>query len=86
MVQCSTAGGDCNIVLNEETDTISCTTHSNTDLVEKLYASSIENTFNTNIPGYYLAIWDYTDSSGNISSTLKRWVIVSDTTAPDIEG
>ena len=44
------------------------------------------NTFNTNIPGYYLAIWDYTDSSGNISSTLKRWVIVSDTTAPDIEG
>ena len=50
MVQCSTAGGDCNIVLNEETDTISCTTHSNTDLVGKLYASSIENTFNTNIP------------------------------------
>lgn len=44
------------------------------------------NTFNTTIPGYYLAIWDYTDSSGNISDTLKRWVIVSDTTAPDIEG
>ena len=40
------------------------------------------NTFNTTIPGYYLAIWDYTDSSGNISNTLKRWVIVSDTTAP----
>lgn len=44
------------------------------------------NTFNTTIPGYYLAIWDYTDSSGNISNTLKRWVIVSDTTAPVIEG
>ena len=43
------------------------------------------NTFNTNIPGYYLAIWDYTDSSGNISNTLKRWVIVSDTTASVIE-
>ena len=42
------------------------------------------NTFNTNIPGYYLAIWDYTDSSGNISNTLKRWVIVSDTTAPGL--
>ncbi len=44
------------------------------------------NTFNTAIPGYYLAIWDYTDSSRNVSNTLKRWVIVSDTTAPDIEG
>ena len=44
------------------------------------------NTFNTTIPGYYLAIWDYTDSSRNVSNTLKRWVIVSDTTAPDIEG
>ena len=43
------------------------------------------NTFNTTIPGYYLAIWDYTDSSGNISNTLKRWVIVSDTTASVIE-
>ena len=44
------------------------------------------NTFNTAIPGYYLAIWDYTDSSGNISDTLKRWVIVSDTPASVIEG
>ena len=44
------------------------------------------NTFNTTIPGYYLAIWDYTDSSRNVSNTLKRWVIVSDTTGPDIEG
>ena len=44
------------------------------------------NTFNTTIPGYYLAIWDYTDSSRNVSNTLKRWVIVSDTTAPVIEG
>ena len=44
------------------------------------------NTFNTTIPGYYLAIWDYTDSSRNVSNILKRWVIVSDTTGPDIEG
>lgn len=39
-------------------------------------------TFDTTLPGRYLAIWDYTDSSGNVSDTLKRWVIVSDTTAP----
>lgn len=42
------------------------------------------NTFDTTKPGRYLAIWDYTDSSGNVSNTLKRWVIVSDTTAPDL--
>ena len=40
------------------------------------------NTFDTTKPGRYLAIWDYKDSSGNVSDTLKRWVIVSDTTAP----
>lgn len=44
------------------------------------------NTFDTTKPGRYLAIWDYKDSSGNVSNTLKRWVIVSDTTGPDIEG
>ena len=43
-------------------------------------------TFDTTLPGRYLAIWDYTDSSGNISNTLKRWVIVSDTPASVIEG
>lgn len=38
------------------------------------------DTFNTTIPGYYLAIWDYIDLSGNVSTSLKNWVIVSDTT------
>ena len=42
------------------------------------------DTFNTNIPGYYLAIWDYIDLSGNVSTSLKNWVIVSDTTDPVI--
>ena len=52
----------------------------------------LNNTFevykniNTLIPGKYLAIWDYTDSSGNPSTTLKRWVNVTDTTAPIIKG
>ncbi len=40
------------------------------------------DTFDTTKPGRYLAIWDYKDSSGNVSDTLKRWVIVSDTTDP----
>ena len=48
MVQCSTAGGDCNIVLNG--DTISCTTHSNTNLVGKLYATSTGENFTANTP------------------------------------
>ena len=47
MVQCSSADGNCNIVLNEETDTISCTTHSNTNLVGKLWATSTGNNFGT---------------------------------------
>ena len=42
------------------------------------------DTFDTTKPGRYLAIWDYKDSSGNVSDTLKRWVIVSDTTAPGL--
>lgn len=52
----------------------------------------LNNTFevykniNTLIPGKYLAIWDYTDSSGNPSATLKRWVNVTDTTAPVVKG
>ena len=52
----------------------------------------LNNTFevykniNTLIPGKYLAIWDYTDSSGNPSTTLKRWVNVTDTTAPVVKG
>ena len=52
----------------------------------------LNNTFevykniNTSIPGKYLAIWDYTDSSGNPSTTLKRWVNVTDTTAPVVKG
>ena len=52
----------------------------------------LNNTFevykniNTLIPGKYLAIWDYTDSSGNPSTTLKRWVNVTDTSAPVVTG
>ncbi len=42
------------------------------------------DTFDTTKPGRYLAIWDYKDSSGNVSDTLKRWVIVSDTTCSSI--
>ena len=44
------------------------------------------DTFDTTKPGRYLAIWDYKDLSGNVSDTLKRWVIVSDTPASVIEG
>ena len=44
------------------------------------------STINTLIPGKYLAIWDYTDSSGNPSTTLKRWVNVTDTSTPVVTG
>ena len=45
MVQCSSADGNCNIVLNG--NTISCTTHSNTNLVGKLWATRTGNNFGT---------------------------------------
>ena len=32
----------------------------------------------TNEEGRYLAIFDYTDSSNNVSLTLKRWIVVRD--------
>ena len=48
MVQCSTAGGECTIVL--EGETISCTTHSNTNLVGKLYATTTGNKFTADTP------------------------------------
>ena len=39
MSQCSTAGGSCNLQLGGET--LKCTTHSNTEIVGKLYATKI---------------------------------------------
>lgn len=36
--------------------------------------------------GMYLAVFDYTDGAGNASSTLKRWVVVKDISAPVITG
>ena len=45
MAQCSTAGGSCNLQLNGET--LKCTTHNNTDIVGKLYATTNKENFGT---------------------------------------
>ena len=41
MAQCSTAGGNCNLQL--EGNTLKCTTHNSTEIVGKLYSTSIGN-------------------------------------------
>ena len=51
MAQCSTAGGDCNLILSDG-DELMCTTHNSTEIVGKLYSvdtckSSIDDTANT---------------------------------------
>ena len=53
MVMCSRNGGDsvCDLEYDETTKTLSCTTHSSTDLVGRLYTSSSVNTGN-NIYSY----------------------------------
>lgn len=48
MIQCSTAGGTCNIQL--ENDILRCTTHESTKIVGKLYATSLGNNFNSELP------------------------------------
>ena len=45
MAQCSTAGGDCNLQLDGET--LKCTTHNNTEIVGKLYATSVGGNIGT---------------------------------------
>ena len=58
MAQCSTAGGNCNLQL--ENDQIVCKTHSNnTKIVGKLYATTTGNSFNANTPNT-----TYTENSG----------------------
>ena len=58
MAQCSTAGGNCNLQL--ENDQIVCKTHSNnTKIVGKLYATSTGENFNVNTPNT-----TYTENSG----------------------
>ena len=45
MSQCSTAGGSCKLQL--EDGVLKCTTHNNTDIVGKLYATELEEKFGT---------------------------------------
>ena len=48
MAQCSTAGGDCNLIL--QNDQLICQTHNNTQIVGKLYVSSSGDNFDANTP------------------------------------
>lgn len=48
MAQCSTAGGTCKLGIDNEE--VICRTHNNTDIVGKLYATSLEENFTANIP------------------------------------
>ena len=48
MAQCSTAGGTCKLEIDNEE--VICRTHNNTDIVGKLYATSLEENFTANIP------------------------------------
>ena len=50
MVQCSTAGGSCNVEIDEEDGVFKCTTHDSTDIVGKLYATSTGNNFTGDTP------------------------------------
>ena len=46
MAQCSTAGGDCNLILSDG-DELMCTTHNSTEIVGKLYATETGENFGT---------------------------------------
>ena len=46
MAQCSTAGGDCNLILSDG-DELMCTTHNSTEIVGKLYATELKENFGT---------------------------------------
>ncbi len=46
MAQCSTAGGDCNLILSDG-DELMCTTHNSTEIVGKLYATEVGENFGT---------------------------------------
>lgn len=46
MAQCSTAGGDCNLILSDG-DELMCTTHNSTEIVGKLYATEWGENFGT---------------------------------------
>ena len=46
MSQCSTAGGDCNLQLQDD-GTLKCETHNSTEIVGKLYATEVGENFGT---------------------------------------
>ena len=51
MAQCSKADGNCKLKLDSENNEIVCTTHSNnTQIVGKLYASTVGDSFDANTP------------------------------------
>ena len=50
MTQCSTAGGSCNVEIDDEDGVLKCTTHDSTDIVGKLYATSTGNNFTGDTP------------------------------------
>ena len=48
MTQCSIAGGTCNIQF--EGNILKCITHNSTDIVGKLYATNLQDSFNSKLP------------------------------------
>ena len=66
MAQCSTAGGNCNLQL--EGNTLKCTTHNSTEIVGKLYSTSIGND----------SIDNSANTTYNADSGLREPAIVKD--------
>ena len=66
MAQCSTAGGSCNLQLDEET--LKCTTHNSTDIVGKIYSTKL----------FQNEIDDTANTTYSDDSELKEPAIVKD--------
>ena len=70
MAQCSTAGGDCNLILSDG-DELMCTTHNSTEIVGKLYATETGENFGT------------VNTTYNADSGLREPAYLTDSTYAD---
>ncbi len=57
-----------------------------TDAYDGSGSATISGTVNVGVLGTYTLYYDYTDTNGNVSSTVTRTVVVRDTTAPTFSG